>query len=461
MIKFNYRILFFALTLLMSMGPKAETVIGILDSGVDPDHKDLESKLRKNSRERDNQLDDDGNNAVDDLYGWNLISDNDQIFRHDLRGTFPQDVYKYYRIKTKKTLGTISPKEQEWYDTIRKDEDFKEVLKTFKSFIHGTHIAGIAVNTEGASSHLKIKYYPVKYLGKDENGPWQEPDFSPLKKGTKTQRIRHIKNYYTRYSKWQKSKWKRAMELMYYKTQVINGSFGKSYKSVLTKAAENYEMEFDEAASEEVKEELALDFTNKLMKITREIAHEHRDKLFIFSAGNSKADNDLKPHYPSNARAQNILSIGASKQHSEKAYFSNFGKKSVDLFAPGLAINSTIPTDQYIRVNGTSQAAPFVSNVAAKALEISKLRKIQLSIPQLKKIIIGTVDKKADLLDLSVGGGIINPERVYAATKLLKKYSLDTAIQKSLNLVSPINITDSFNKAILEDSFTLPLPEPF
>ena len=463
--KINKTIQFLLATLLISvgcMGPvSAETIIGIFDSGVDPDHKDLEFKIKRNTLESRNQQDDDHNNAIDDLYGWNLLDENDHIFKHELRGTFPPNIYKYYKVKTKKTLGTISTQDLDWYNNIRKDEEFMKVLKSFKSFIHGTHIAGIATNTEGVYSYLKLKYYPIKYLGKAESNRWKEPEFSPLKKGTKLQRYKHIKAFFSKYCKWQKSKWVRAMQLTHAKTDIINGSFGKSYKSVLTLVADKYKLEFDVEPSEDKKQDLALDFTKKLMKITTEIASDHKNKLFVFSAGNSKDDNDLKPHYPSNARWPNIISVGASKQHSEKAYFSNYGKNSVDIFAPGLAISSTIPTDQYIRVNGTSQAAPFISNVAAKALEISRMRKIHLTMAKLKTIILGTVDKKTELIDQSVSGGIVNPERVYAAVKLLKKYNITTAIQKALKLVSPINTLDSLNKEDISESLSLPLPEPF
>ena len=263
----------------------SETIIAIFDSGVDPDHKDLERKLKKNNKEELNGQDDDQNEAVDDLYGWNLIDENKKIFKHELRGTFPADIYKYYKVKTKKTLGTITERELAWYSEIRKDEDFMKTLKIFKSFIHGTHIAGIAVNTEGALSYLDIKYYPIRYLGTTESGRWIEPKYSPLKQGQHQTRVNHIKKFFTKYTNWQKEKWIRAIQLTHKKTEIINGSFGKSFKSVLKVATDIYFSEFEKEVPDDLKEELARDFLSKLNILTEQIANKYLNTYLFFQLG--------------------------------------------------------------------------------------------------------------------------------------------------------------------------------
>ena len=91
---------------------------------------------------------------------------------------------------------------------------------------------------------------------------------------------------------------------------------------------------------------------------------------------------------------------------------------------------------------------------------------INLSIKSLKTILLRTVDKKKELLEQSVSGGIVNPERVYAAIRLLKRNSVKTAVNKSMSLVGPIN---SFDKTCVEefgalrssDTLIDALPEPF
>jgi subtilisin family serine protease/putative cell wall-binding protein len=68
------------------------------------------------------------------------------------------------------------------------------------------------------------------------------------------------------------------------------------------------------------------------------------DALFFFAAGNNGKDNDgPSPHYPSSYDLDNILAVGASDGNDTRASFSNFGATTVDVFAPGVDILSTVP----------------------------------------------------------------------------------------------------------------------
>jgi subtilisin family serine protease len=105
--------------------------------------------------------------------------------------------------------------------------------------------------------------------------------------------------------------------------------------------------------------------------------------LFVAAAGNGGGDgvgdnNDQTPSYPASYSAANVLSVAAVHNEAELSRFSNYGKVSVDISAPGEDILSTLPGDLdvdcpapcYGWSNGTSMAAPHVTGVAALAASV-------------------------------------------------------------------------------------------
>lgn len=87
--------------------------------------------------------------------------------------------------------------------------------------------------------------------------------------------------------------------------------------------------------------------------------------LFIAAAGNEHANNDIGPHYPSNYDLPNVISVASTDMNDQLSSFSNYGKNSVDIAAPGSKIYSTVPGGGYAFKSGTSMATPHVSGVAA------------------------------------------------------------------------------------------------
>jgi hypothetical protein len=87
--------------------------------------------------------------------------------------------------------------------------------------------------------------------------------------------------------------------------------------------------------------------------------------LFIAAAGNSSQNNDTTPHYPSSYDSPNIISVAASDNRDYRASFSNYGRRSVHVAAPGKDIYSTVRNGNYALLSGTSMATPHVSGLAA------------------------------------------------------------------------------------------------
>jgi len=102
---------------------------------------------------------------------------------------------------------------------------------------------------------------------------------------------------------------------------------------------------------------------------------EDHDVLLVHAAGNESNNIDSVDNFPSpnflyiNDEPKNFITVGAygdPKVNDGKfiAYFSNYGKKSVDVFAPGVKIYSTVP-HSYGYHDGTSMASPVVTGIAA------------------------------------------------------------------------------------------------
>ena len=136
--------------------------------------------------------------------------------------------------------------------------------------------------------------------------------------------------------------------------------------------------------------------------------------LVVIAAGNSKSDLDKQVSYPASFRSEipdRVLSVAAHDPAGAPAPFTNFGKNSVDLAAPGCAIESTLPDSRRGVMSGTSQAAPLVSFTAGL------LYAQGLSGPQIRRRILLTVDfDRPRWGNLVSSGGrlnIVNALRIY------------------------------------------------
>lgn len=87
--------------------------------------------------------------------------------------------------------------------------------------------------------------------------------------------------------------------------------------------------------------------------------------LIITAAGNDGINVDERPNYPSAFNLLNQINVAASTVDNFLIYFSNFGFRKVQVVAPGVDIQSTIPGNRIQMMSGTSMAAPLTAGAAA------------------------------------------------------------------------------------------------
>lgn len=454
-------------TLLKDLQAKDTIVVAVIDGGVDIYHDEFQGRIWVNKKEvPGNNKDDDGNGYIDDVNGWNFLGNSSGV-------NVNYENYEYTRIlKEKNSSNPSYTLAKELYDKEMKDrqsesddlnkfesiynkcisiiqenckvdvkgpEDLQKVVVTTpqvssaKNFLQSIYSKGITEkelkaqisrNDEFFKYYLNLNYNPREIVGDDPKkledknygnndvkGPW--PDHGTGVAGiiaanrtngkgimgiatqVKIMALRVVPNGDERDKDI-------ALAIMYAVdngARVINMSFGKKFSP---------NKEFVDGAAR--------------------YAEKH-NVLIIHAAGNDAADLDVREDYPSRrfkdgTSATNWLTVGASSMLRKKdmpASFSNYGKKEVDLFAPGVDMISLDTNNTYSMHDGTSIAAPVVTGVAALLLSyfpqltpqevISILMEGSNKVTKPKKMYKpGEEGKKvkARFSELSTSGGIVN-----------------------------------------------------
>ena len=122
--------------------------------------------------------------------------------------------------------------------------------------------------------------------------------------------------------------------------------------------------------------------------------------LVIASAGN---DGNTTIMYPAGYNNNRIITVGATDINDDLWSNSNYGTSYVDIAAPGVAIKSTIPDNDYDINSGTSMATPFVTAVAAMIYLESPA-----TIAETKSFILDSADAISSLSDYVASGRRLN-----------------------------------------------------
>ena len=281
-----------------------ETVVAVIDTGVDYNHEDLSANMWRNPGEiSGNGIDDDGNGYVDDVYGINAIT---------LTGN-PMD-----------------------------DHD------------HGTHcagtIGGVGNNGVGVAGVCwQVRIMALKFLDADGGGYAADAitciEYA-IEKGAR----------------------------------VLSNSWGGGgYEQALKDA-------IDAAGA---------------VGIT-----------FVAAAGNSGMDTDVSLNYPSCYTSANVIAVMATDDNDTRAYFSNYGRQTVDLGAPGVDILSCKRSGGYQTMSGTSMATPHVAGACGLLLSQNS----SLSVTELKNALLRAVDVPTTSLTC-VSSGRLNVARAVMAVE--------------------------------------------
>jgi cell wall-associated protease len=393
--------------------------IAVIDSGLDYKHEMITPNLWTNSNEVEDNRDEDGNGYQDDVHGWNFAEQNGKIIDYKYLGTFSEDCKKYFDIQGKYFLGQATETEITWMREKVKDPNFIKEMGKFGNFVHGTHVAGISIR-DSKNEAMGIKLIPTEvkpfFEGLQNNKSMAADKWQLLEKAFLALAGQQMK-LLTDIAKF----------AAFHKADVANGSFGTGFKQAKMISDNAFRVVFFKKPTEEESNRAARLFINSLIAEGQKFVAAAPDTLFVFAAGNDGMSNDEFGTSPANIKADNVITVGATYRNEFFAPFSNFGTKMVDIAAPGMLIDSAIPGNDYLKVSGTSQAAPFVANVAAKIKEANpKLKPVEI-----KKILMGTVDLKNFLAEKVLTGGIVNLERAVVAAQMSTSMTVKEAIDRS------------------------------
>ncbi|MDB6025489.1 MAG: hypothetical protein JWM68_1712 [Verrucomicrobiales bacterium] len=174
--------------------------------------------------------------------------------------------------------------------------------------------------------------------------------------------------------------------------------------------------------------------------------------LLVAAVDNLARNEDAWVSYPACSTNRNIIAVAATDSNDGIAYFSNYGPKTVDLFAPGDSLWSAQRNNGYGQDSGTSFATPQVAGVAG----LLKAQHPTWTVEQIKNAILNSVDLKPNLIGKCVSGGRLNAFRAVAGIYHNGPGSIDLAFNPKWTVTGSVltMALQTNGKLILGGTFT-------
>jgi cell wall-associated protease len=468
-------------------GKQGTTVIvAVIDGGTDALHPDLDDNVWKNPGEiPGNGIDDDQNGYKDDIHGWNFIGNDTSDVQYDnlestriykkyhdkfegkksnqFKGEEKQQFLEFEKAKNKMesglkealvelefyslalkhldTLKTGINKEVITADDIRsfpdKDDAFNkikgsiaEAIQEGTSFdeIYGDIREGFQVYEAQVKYHYNPSY-ESRFLVGDNYEDYTESKYGNNRvKGPDALHGTHVAGIIgaERTNEEGIKGVASNVRLMILRVVPDGDERDKDVANAIRYAADNgariINMSFGKSFSPGKK------YVDEAVRYAAS-----KDVLLIHASGNDASNNDEVSNFPnpfysdSKTREPAWIEVGAISSGGHVAPFSNYGKKSVDLFGPGVNIYSTVPDGNYENENGTSMAAPTVSGVAAILRsyypQLNAIKVKQIILDSTVKVPFKTIKpgskKKVKFTSLCTTGGIVNAYRAVSMAENL------------------------------------------
>jgi hypothetical protein len=377
---------------------RAPIVVAAIDSNFDLTHSAVEYRTYKNTAEIPGDgIDNDNNGFIDDIIGWDIRENDPGIVLSTPLEFCNEECRKFGELHFKRRVNQASEEELLW---LSEHNDLGTIFFNYLTRFHGLAIIERMIRHTTHSYWVGLKFYEDFKL--DSN--------IPAPKFPKTTDIETI--YQTTIDYMVKPFERASKYLSHSQVRVVNNSYYYT-KSV---AEEYLQMIYKDATGEEISPDLLAKLAERgfheFIERSSKMIIDNPNILFIAATDNAGANLDKELYFPQHVKADNLIVVQASNNLAPIG-FTGFGEKSVDIAAPAVNQFYATPGNMYAIASATSLAAPFVSNVATRMLEINP----DLTPAEIKSIIRNTAWFLPDFAKLNSTSGVINPEACYKKAK--------------------------------------------